>query len=555
MVYTVRDALKLEPLIQAKVVAGKNGLDREVHFVNIMEVPDVRRWMKGGEFLVTAGFAFREDPSLFDTILDELDAVGVAAFGIKLGPYVESMPAELIKHADRLNIPLIELPIDIPYMDYMIPIFERLMLSQYRVLRRVEAIHDKLIALALHGEGIKGICQTLGEILDTPIFVLDKVANCRAQFCAATDSDINQLLETEMKERFPMLVKRNVLISQHINRIVYEPIGHLIVVPIEIDGAVGSYLVAYEDGKKLDEISMRALEHAATVIALEIMRERAVFDNIQHIRSELLEDLILKKYSSMDSILKRASYCDLNIHAKLAIFAADVNDFDRYIHEKHIDKEEEVQKIKQSILVRFRYCLTATLGYTPLLMQRSDSVVGIIVVSHEHDEVFFKCMFEDLLQEISQEYIDLKVTVGIGEVREGIHDLDKSYEEAFNAIRVSNYLNGPGKVAFSENQGAYKFLCDLGRSPAMKEHYDNTIGKLHDYDQKSSTDLVHTLQVYFESNKNVRQTAESLFMHRNSVIYRLKKIEEITQMKLDDSEDQFNLQLVLRLGVMVLGPE
>lgn len=545
--FTVQEALKLDPLSSAKVVAGREGLNRVVEFVNIMEVPDVKRWMKGGEFLVTAGFAFRENPQLIHTILDDLAAVGVAAFGIKLGAYLDTIPEELISHANRLKIPLIQLPPEVPYMDFMIPIFERLMLSQYRTLRRVEKTHERLISLALRGVGMEGICQTLGEILDTPIFVLDRVANCRARFCAASKADINQILETEMKERFPTLLNRNVLVTQHINRIVYEPIGHLVVVPLEIDGEVGSYLVAYENDNKLDEVSLRAMEHAATVIALEIMREKAVFDQTQHMKAEFLEDLILKRHSSQETLLKRASYCDLNIQSDMIVFVADVDNFNEYLKKNKITNEKQVQKIKRDLLTEIRYGLTARMATTPLLMQRSDSIVGILPLSRQLNEQYYEKLFEEILHKVGQKHHNLKITIGISERRKGVEALNTSYQEARDAVRVSRQINKENDIAFSEDLGAYKFLCDLRNSKAMKEQFDSTVGKLRDYDQQYSADLVHTLEVYFDSDRNIRLTADRLYMHRNSVVYRLKKIESILNKDLTDPEDQFNLQLALRL--------
>ncbi|HHU31859.1 MAG TPA: PucR family transcriptional regulator, partial [Clostridia bacterium] len=124
MVLTVRKVLKIGPLKKARIVAGHQGLDNEITFVNIMEVPEVARWMKGGEFLVTAGLPLKNDPLLRKRIIEELHGKGVSAFGIKPGQFFDTIPDDLIVHADKVGLPLIELPSDIPYMDFMLPIFE-----------------------------------------------------------------------------------------------------------------------------------------------------------------------------------------------------------------------------------------------------------------------------------------------------------------------------------------------------------------------------------------------------------------------------------------------
>lgn len=548
MDFTVRDALEMEPLRQAVLRGGRDGLDRAVRFVNIMEVPDVTRWMKGGEFLVTAGFAFQEVPQLVDTIMDELDRVGVAAFGIKLGPYLQSIPENLIAHADRLGLPLIELPRDVPYMDFMLPIFENLMIRQYRILKRVEQTHDQLIDLALQGHGIPGICHKLQEIVRTPVLVIDKLGNPVA---GATPGDAGR--EEGIGDWSEEIVScfrkadRNRLIAQRCNRLGCGDGPELVVVPVAIHDTVDSFLVAWETERALDEVSLRALEHGATVIALESVKEKAVLETEQQVRGELLEDLVWRKYKNPELLLRRARFCDLDVRAHLAVFVLDIDDFDKYIIGKEIDREEQVQKIKQDLLQKTRHALTRHTGRTPLLLQRSDSVMGLVAFQNGEEKEGHRVLLDALCQELSAKYPSLQVSVGVGQARQGIDTLQQSYEEAKTALRVSRFLRGLGTVSFYEDLGAYCFLCDVRKSPQLRRFHQETIGKLLSYDTQNRTELLPTLDCYFRCGKNVRATAEKLFMHRNSVLYRLRKIEEVSGMRLDSPEDEFNLQLGLRM--------
>ncbi len=552
MKFTVRDALEMEPLNQSKVVGGLEGLDREVRFVNIMEVPDVKRWMKGGEFLVTAGFAFHEVPTLIDTILDDLNTVGIAAFGIKLGPYLQSIPEALIAHANRLSIPLLELPKDVPYMDFMIPIFERLMLSQYRALKRVEQTHERLINLALHGEGIEGICLTLENILEAPILVLDKAANCMSVLCGNPYEHESLDLWDEGFVRFfeDQVVKQN-LIVHRCNQVPYLNGTSLVIVPIEINRSIDRYLVAWDKEGNMDEVNLRALEHAATVIALEVIKEKAVYESEQQMRGELLEDLLYKLYKNRDLVLKRASFCNVNIHDELSVFVLDIDEFDDYIVKKKLQSEEDIQKIKQNLMQIVRFSMVNFLGYSPLLLARSDSIVGLIHHGEEQKKDDIRSLFLLLRKDILKKYPKLNVTVGIGSWKKNIDDLDESYEEAKLALKVSRSMNHQQGVAFFEDQGPYCFLSEYKDSAQLHSFYETTIGKLIHYDTNNKTELKDTLEAYFGCGQNVRLTAESMYLHRNSIIYRLKKIEEITGMSLSLPENSFSLQLALKIGDII----
>uniref|UniRef100_UPI003FEE7272 PucR family transcriptional regulator ligand-binding domain-containing protein n=2 Tax=Dialister TaxID=39948 RepID=UPI003FEE7272 len=61
MAFTVKDALALDNLKSAKVVAGLNGEDRVIQYVDIMETPDAYKWIRKNELIITTGYTIRED--------------------------------------------------------------------------------------------------------------------------------------------------------------------------------------------------------------------------------------------------------------------------------------------------------------------------------------------------------------------------------------------------------------------------------------------------------------------------------------------------------------
>jgi purine catabolism regulator len=551
MKFTVQDALNIENLRGAKVVGGANGLDREVRFVNIMEVPDVRKWMKGGEFLVTAGFAFQERPALLDSILDDLKTVGVAAFGIKLGAYFSEIPPKLIEHANRLDIPLIELPRDVPYMDFMLPIFETLMMHQYSVLKRVERTHEQLIDLSLRGEGIIGICRALEQMLETPVFILDKYGNCMDESTEYSEASNNDCLRNLEIIDFIHEHHLGKMDGKRIwNQIPYKEEEYLLVIPIEINKAIVSYLVVWERNNNIDEISKRAIEHAATAIALDIAKEQAVFDSEQKIRGELLEELIWKRYKNEDAIIKRARFCNLNIRENLAVFVLDIDEFEEYIEKNSLKDEEQVQSIKEEIIQIARRFLSHHLGHTPLLTQRSDSVIGVIPFLQDDEEVI-RGLFKSIYKEVVSKIKGMNVTIGIGRANQGFQRLNESFIEAEQTVRVLRSINDKSGVGFFKDQGAYCILSELRESPLLDAYYNDTIGKLIEYDRINNSELIKTLVAYYKSSHNIRETSEEMYMHRNSIIYRIKKIEEITGRSLSSPEDNFDLQMGLKVHMML----
>lgn len=110
----VQDIIKLYPLSRARLLAGKSGLMRTVASANIQEVPNVERWLRRGEVLFTAGYAFRELEDL-GAFMERIERVGVSAVFVKPGQYLQAVPREMIDAAERLKLPLFSLPEDISY--------------------------------------------------------------------------------------------------------------------------------------------------------------------------------------------------------------------------------------------------------------------------------------------------------------------------------------------------------------------------------------------------------------------------------------------------------
>ena len=96
----LRDATRIFPFSEARLVAGSVGLDAVVRSANIQEVPQVDRWLKGGEILFSSGYAF-QTPEHGVALLRALKQKGAAALALKPGQYLAVIPKEMIDSYER----------------------------------------------------------------------------------------------------------------------------------------------------------------------------------------------------------------------------------------------------------------------------------------------------------------------------------------------------------------------------------------------------------------------------------------------------------------------
>lgn len=81
----------------------------------------------------------------------------------------------------------------------------------------------------------------------------------------------------------------------------------------------------------------------------------------------------------------------------------------------------------------------------------------------------------------------------------------------------------------------------------MRRFFENTLGKLYQYDKETESELVPTLASWLDNNLNIAQTARSLFIHRNTLLYRIEKISSILNTDLKDSNELLKYQLALKI--------
>ncbi|WP_182185695.1 PucR family transcriptional regulator [Pectinatus frisingensis] len=125
-----------------------------------------------------------------------------------------------------------------------------------------------------------------------------------------------------------------------------------------------------------------------------------------------------------------------------------------------------------------------------------------------------------------------RIFISIGKEYSSLSQMRRSHLEA---KRANSFTTGENKhIIFYEDLGFYKVLYEINNQQIMTNFSDEVLLSLKRYDKENHTVLMHTLMIYLYENCNLVKTAKKLYIHRNSLIYRIKKIEEITKESLDN---------------------
>ena len=148
------------------------------------------------------------------------------------------------------------------------------------------------------------------------------------------------------------------------------------------------------------------------------------------------------------------------------------------------------------------------------------------------------------MEETLKNELRIKTVIGIGTVAEHLRELADSYKEAQTAIEVGKVFDTEKSIMHYENLGIGRLiyqlpttLCEIFLSEVFKK---NSIDSL---DQET----LFTINKFFENNLNVSETSRKLFVHRNTLVYRLEKIKKLTGLDLR----QFDHAIVFKVALMV----
>jgi purine catabolism regulator len=152
---------------------------------------------------------------------------------------------------------------------------------------------------------------------------------------------------------------------------------------------------------------------------------------------------------------------------------------------------------------------------------------------------------ESVMARIKNQFPSAKLTVGIGRPVMTLAEWRTSYHEAIATQRIALQWKVYQPLYFAD-LGVYRLLSLLLETPELRSFYRETLGELAD-EKYSNDEFVTTLETFFEEHGNLSQTASKLHVHRNTLLYRMERIEQIGGFDLDNPETRLAVYLALKI--------
>lgn len=142
---------------------------------------------------------------------------------------------------------------------------------------------------------------------------------------------------------------------------------------------------------------------------------------------------------------------------------------------------------------------------------------------------------------------NFNIYIGIGKNIKGMHCINKSFIIADKIAKMQRKKMAASESESYYNLGILRLFLDIEDEEIMREFYTDVLGPLVKYDEINRTDFVGFLKAYFVYGCHVRETAKGMYLHRNSINYKLRRIEEILNCEFSDINTKAQILIALKL--------
>jgi purine catabolism regulator len=514
---TVRHALALPVMRRGLplVVAGQGALDRPIRWVHAGEVAYMASMVIGGEMLLMTGMGLGSRAGEQRRFVEGLAERQVAALVIELGAPFPELPTAMVEAAERVGLPLVALRREIPFIAVTEAIHTEIVSSHYALLRRGEQIQRRLTALMLDGEGIPEVLSALAATLRAPVF-LEGSGGRLLSHALPPDYDLEPLdvwEATRGRTDPPAIQSAPVRMGAHTD---------------------GGRLLVADLRPPFDALAAVALDHAADIVALALLRARQEEELVARERGSFLANLADGRIAA-EAVPRAAHAAGLETLPPLLLpIAADVR------------AGMVAAPGEWSIALRDVRQLLADRGLPAVVGRRTTTTTVLALLALRDGEA--RAATADLVAEALRVALGRRlgpgaVTVAVGRAAAAADcgaELHRTEESAASATSL------PDRAWHDVSSLELRRLLWSRRDEAdLADLVQRVLGPLLAHDRQRKLVLLPTLEALLANGRRKAETARALHLNRQALYHRLTRIEQLLGIDLSDADQLLTLHVAL----------
>ena len=409
-----------------------------------------------------------------------------------------------------------------------------------RDLTRSLTLQQELADVVLSGSGFGGIAARLAALLELPVVLQDSFWHLIAGAAPGGEEAWRQLI-----------VPRTAGLRQQIDgegRVVRVGTSdqRRFAVAVRIGRETLGYLVLPAD-PRLAPLNLALVEIAATGVALEFAKTRAAAEAEQRVQGEVATDLVTGSFATEEAIAARMAKLGYDPYEPRTVLVIDFDAPEAEPAGAPAQSMGRPEMLHAAIAV-----LRAELSRRApgsLVFSHADAIV--VLLAHGADPPEPGSVREKanrLQQQLASHNRDMVATIAIGDGCAAPGDYPASFTLAREALLLNRKLGRRAAIADAASLGGSRLILKAADRSELVAFADRTLGSLVEHDRRAGSELVTTLRAYLEEGGVQRRAAERCMVHVNTVVYRLRKIQDLLGLDLGDPQTTLDLMLALKIS-------
>lgn len=524
---TLREILEVPRFSNLKLINENGDIDRKVEGLDITEAQDIKHFTSPYMLILTTAMNYQEDQDGLIQLISDLNEIQTAALGIKVSRFLKSIDQKVIDYANSIEFPLIEIPEAWNLGDITHHISSYISDDESEKMNYSLNIQQELNHMLIKGYDANLMVERFSKLLKVPIMLINPFDDVEAVSHHYTHN--RQLLNENLKYfklyKSTQDIKQNTKSSFNEKHVIFE---------VPAFNYFPYYLMVSNVDTLSYPFSLLTIEQAVTTISFAIYKNSRIKATEQQDVNRFFESLMTENTLSIKQhpdLFKR-----YNIH---------LSDFYQILI-CAIDSEDGVEN---SVYLNERYQMTSE--WLSNMLHDIDNTISVftlpsnyrfaVLLQTKHQYYLDYCKF---IQNEYTKYFCGNISIGVGNAVSEFSQLPSSFFEANEAYEDEAEKGEKAFLKVYKSKSVQELLQLIPESK-LKPFITYTLGPLAYPKKTKDKELKYTLKVYMDNQCDITKTADEIFIHRNTVKYRIKKCEEIIGYPVEDPVRSLDIRIAL----------
>ncbi|HAP4933497.1 TPA: PucR family transcriptional regulator [Enterococcus faecalis] len=534
------EVLALPRFSDLQLLSSHSNLTQPLESVEITETPDVADFIPKNVMILTTAMIYKDDQEKLKPFIDSLKQAECTALGIKVGRFLDEISPEIVAYASAVDLPLIKIPSTQPLGGLLHEIVGYLRDSKTEQMSVAFDIQKRFSTLLMQDVDATRFIAEFAKILNAPIILLSpwQQVIAHSNYFYGNQKSAEFFIEQLSKDHFQQLAQEKKIFRLQDERQENIQVAGF---PIRVNDYFPYYLLVLSPEQIPYPISEFAIDQAILVLTFMLFKNQKIAESFEHLKTDFLDRLLdthqeaLSKHQNWLELWKNYRLINSDYYQLAIVYGVTKPENETHIRYQQAEGQLIFQWLKEQ--------LPEILPDVALFKLKNQNKSILIFQSKKNDHL----MILQNLAERLQQALPITIRFALGNAYENLEDLPNSYIEASSTLKASLHAQKPATVQLFHPKGLAGLFEKIGTED-VEYFCQQQLKELAYPTEPTLQELRKTLKVFLDFNCEITKTANALYLHRNTIKYRMNQCEKLLDTSIQEPETSLLLRVALELS-------